>query len=91
MVPKMPAREQCLYNTIARDEGAPRLEREGLELVFQAHDFFKPQPARPCGFENGGKGGVYFLRRVLHDLGDEKRITILRYFFRRAGACGARG
>jgi 6-hydroxytryprostatin B O-methyltransferase len=63
----------------AKRDDAPRLEGEGLKVAFQAHDFFEAQPERPRGFEDEGKGDVYFLRQILHDWGDDKCITILRH------------
>ncbi|RYO96035.1 hypothetical protein DL763_003427 [Monosporascus cannonballus] len=63
----------------AQNESASRLKNHGIKLAFQAHDFFKPQPARPRGFEDEGRGDVYLLRQILHDWGDEQSITILRH------------
>ncbi|RYP62691.1 hypothetical protein DL769_007198 [Monosporascus sp. CRB-8-3] len=63
----------------AQNESASRLEKQGIKLAFQAHDFFTPQPARPRGFEDEGRGDVYLLRQILHDWNDEQSITILRH------------
>ncbi|KAK9775323.1 putative O-methyltransferase domain-containing protein [Seiridium cardinale] len=63
----------------ARAENAPGLIEEGLGVTFEIHDFFTPQPVRPQGWEDQGRGDVYLLRQILHDWGDEEAIKILRH------------
>ncbi|KAK9422283.1 putative O-methyltransferase domain-containing protein [Seiridium unicorne] len=63
----------------ARTENASGLIEEGLGVTFEIHDFFTPQPVRPQGWEDQGRGDVYLLRQILHDWGDEEAIKILRH------------
>jgi 6-hydroxytryprostatin B O-methyltransferase len=73
--PEVVRRAAQTDDTHARSEE----ERLNLKVALQAHDFFEPQPARPPGFEDAGRGDVYLLRQILHDWDDEKCITILRH------------
>lgn len=50
-----------------------------MELTFQAHDFFTPQPERPSGFGEGKGHVVYLLRQILHDWDDDRAVVILRH------------
>lgn len=66
----------------AQREALSALEKQGiiLDLAFQAHDFFSPQPQRrPPGFETQGQGDVYLLRQILHDWCDDEAFAILRH------------
>lgn len=61
------------------NEDTPILAKDELKIAFQSHDFFEPQPLRPPGFENEGKGDVFLLRQILHDWGDRECVMILRH------------